>query len=151
MNMLHTFMADTIGLDPNDLHRLLEMAPHDVLNDPTYQGLLQTLDLDLLRKTLPLARAAYARGLHSFKERYKDIYDATQSPMSEETLANWLIVFLQYPNTLHNLVATHQRVPVAFIHQGLPDLLSMLAGMPRGCAEWQRAMAVLSIPLLVRE
>lgn len=150
MNMLLTFMADSIGIEIDELQRLLEMAPHAVLDDPSYQGLLQSLDLALLRKTLPLVRAALARGIPTFNERYQAMYSATESPMSEETLSNWLVVFIQYPNTLRSLVANHQRVPVEFIRLGLPDFLSIVDGMPRGCAEWQRAMAVLAVPLLVR-
>jgi hypothetical protein len=68
--------------------------------------------------------------------------------MSAFTLGNWLVGFLQFPAALEGLSKFHKRLPQDAMAELLPHMLSVLEDMPHGSADWQKALALLSMPML---
>ncbi|NJL94926.1 MAG: hypothetical protein HC915_15010 [Anaerolineae bacterium] len=55
---------------------------------------------------------------------------------------------LDYPGRLPDLIKMHAPVPHPVLEEGLPPLLEILGDMDGNSEAWQRAMAILSLPLL---
>lgn len=141
-------IAATLDLPQSTIDRMLHLSPEALLQDPEYLDLLHSLDRALLEETLPLARTAYEAGLQAFSDALNTRYGLKDTPMSAYTLGNWVVGALQYPNYTDQILKMHTRVPSEAVRNGLPDLLGMLSKMPKGSAEWQRALTALSLPLM---
>lgn len=148
MIMLTKIIAQYTQTPEATIARLLKMPTDAIYEDAAYKQLVDSLDRDYLHQTLQQARNAYEVGLPDFKERMRVYFDFTDSPMSPFTLANWLVGFLNYPDKLADLPNLHGRVPHNAIQNGLPELFKVLEQMGEGRDAWQRALAVLAIPLV---
>lgn len=139
-----------IGLSPNDLRSIMELPAEHVFEHPTYRTLVEGLDIELLKQTLPQARSAYAIGLPAFMRHLERETGLTNISMSTYTLTDWLIRFLEAPETLPVVLSMHQRLTSPIIRNGLPSLLESLDSMAVGRTEWQQALAVMSLPLVAK-
>lgn len=147
---LNQVLAAYIGLSPNDIHQLTELPAEQIFENPTYKTLIEGLDTEFLKKTLPEARTAYALGLPAFMARLEHDVGINHMSMSAYTLGDWLIRFLEAPETIPVVLNMHLRLTRPIIRAGLPYLLEMLSTMPRGQTEWQRALAIMSLPLVAK-
>jgi acyl carrier protein phosphodiesterase len=68
--------------------------------------------------------------------------------MSPFTLGNWVVGILEYPEEAKKLIEMHRRVPHQALVDNLPGILEILNEMPRGRAEWQKALCLLAFPLM---
>lgn len=148
--MIEQILSQYTGISANQIARILSLKQAQVYEDPDYQAWISQLDPTALYETLPLARAAYEQGMPQFAEHLRDNYGLDNTKMSPFTLGNWLVGFLQYPNTITNLAKLHHRIPPQAFREMLPMMLTMLDTMPDGGAQWQRALALMALPLLVR-
>jgi len=144
--MLARTLAPYLNVTPQDVDRLLSMPPAEIYADKFYQDLVIQLDPRLLQKTSDYAYSAYDEHLPSLKEEYGWL----NTLMGGYTLCNWVLGFLMYPETLPDLLPHHARIPNDVVAEVLPKLVALLDTMPQGREEWQRALVVLSLPLLVR-
>jgi hypothetical protein len=134
----------------NDIRQITQLPPEKVFENTTFRTLIEGLDTLTLRRTLPEARRSFATGLPAFLIQIERDYGISHTPMSVYTLTDWLIRFLEAPETLAVVLSMHQRVPGSLIREGLPYLLSLLDTMPNGRTEWQQALAVMSLPLVAK-
>lgn len=149
--MLNQTLVHYTGTPAATIEQLLQLGSQSIYRHPTYQDLVASLNRQALEATLPLAREAYNAHLPDFIASMQRKHKVSLEPMSAFTLANWLVGFLQYPATVEQLPTKHERIPKAVIREGLPELLAMLDDMPQGRAEWQRALAILALPLVLRD
>jgi hypothetical protein len=146
--MLAHLLADYIGITSPAVERLLRMRPSDIYQDPMYKKLVESLDREYIRSTLRDAHKAYKMGLPQFMEDLSSIHRFSDTPMSAYTLSNCLVAYLDAPEHMADFLDRHNHIPKDLMRDGLPHLIQMLSQMPQGCNEWQRAMAIISIPLV---
>jgi hypothetical protein len=128
-----------------EIDRLLALRPEAIYQDKIYQTWIASLDTVQLSSNLPHARAAYDRGLDPIKHKYK----LSGTIMSGHTLCNWVLGFLMYPEKLRDMLDHHASVPTRSVAAALPELIALLDDMPSGRDEWQRALVIFTLPLLV--
>lgn len=145
--MLEGILANYIGVPITEIQRLTQLSVEQILQDKVYISWLKSLDLDYLIETLPNVRASYEQHLPEFREKLESNYRLENNPMSAYTLANWLLGYLRYPQSLPELVKIHRKIPTNAIRETSPELLQMLDYMGEGQAMWQKALAVFLIPL----
>lgn len=128
----------------------MSVGQAQLFDHPDYKALIEGLDIPLLEQTVPHAREAYRRQLDGFIQVLEDEYDLENPVMSPFTLGNWLVQFLYEQDKLPELLAKHERVPIEALRDGLPELLRMLDDIDDDAIrqEWQRAMCILSLPLI---
>ena len=146
--MLKSFLVEYSGASPELVERLLLLPSESVYQDRAYQALVQELDRQHLEAMLPHAYAAYENALPDFKARLSSQYDFSDSPMSPATLSTWLVDFLHCDDPPAQLFNYHTRIPAVVLEAGLVDLMAILSTMPEGSAEWQKATAILALPLV---
>jgi len=141
-------IASYTGLAPRTIDRLLQMGTIHIYQDDDYIAALEGLDRVYLEDTLPLARDAYESHLDDFTQEIAERYGVDSEPMSPFTLGNWVVGMLQYPSHAAKMIAMHERVPRVAVRESLHHLLRMLDDMPEGTQQWQRALCLLSFPLM---
>lgn len=140
-------IAHYSGLPVNQINRLLNMRQSQIYADVQYQSWVDALDSQLLYDTLNYAREAYENNLGVFHKILKDQYNLNNTPMSSYTLGNWLVGFVQVPSKLSELVKMHNNLPLEAVMNMLPQMITMLDEMPEGREEWQKALALIALPL----
>jgi hypothetical protein len=144
-------LAQHIKIPLDEVERLLELSMEGIYSDEGYQALLKSLNRPVLEETLPEARAAYEAGLPQLKVTLAKKYKVDTEPMSPNTLGNWVITALRSSHNLEQMIKHHERVPGEMILGGLPDVLNMVSHIHEGSSEWQRALCILSLPLIKME
>ncbi len=146
--MLNT-LAHYIDVSPDDIQYIFSLPPDELYTNAVYQALVAGLDRNLLDETLPDTRALLDEHLPAFKALVADQYpDLPLDGVTSYALCNWLLGYLQSPNELSRLRDRHMHVPPRFIREFLPNLLEIMDALPVGKDVWQRALAVLAIPLV---
>lgn len=146
--MFSRTLATYIGVDVEKIERLLAMPQSEIYEDEEYLSWIQQLEVSELDRTLALARYAYDRKLPELKQVLKEKYHLKHLPMSSYTLGSWIIGFLQYPHMAKNLIKLHTRLPREAVEDILPQLIVLLDDLPEGREHWQRALAVMALPLM---
>jgi hypothetical protein len=145
--MLDKTLAHYIGVPPAKIARLLALTQQQIYSDAEYKSWLEQLDSAALYATLPHARQAYETHLPHFAQILEEKYHLSRTPMSAFTLGNWLVGFLEYHDKLIDLSKMHGRLPRQAVIEMLPDMIGMLDDMPQGRADWQKALALMALPL----
>lgn len=144
--MLATALATYAHIPVSEIERVMSLTPEAIYQDEVYQAWITSLDTRLLSHELPYARAAYDKGLALIKQKHELI----GTIMSGHTLCNWVLGFLMYPEKMRDMLDYHVSVSPAVVASILPELITLLDDMPAGREEWQRALVIFSLPLLVR-
>lgn len=145
------YLAVYLGLRDAEVDRLLHLKAPALYQDESYLKLVESLNYRLLENTLLDARSVYDEHLPELVDYLRNEYNYQGKPMTALTLGNWLLGFLHNHQNLHMLHKMHAHIPMEIIEHGLPKILEMLGYIRQGGKEWQRAMAVLSLPLLVED
>lgn len=144
-------LAGYIGISTEDVEVLLNQSSTEIYQNTFYQNLVAGLDYKLLGKTLQDVRAVYDTYLPDVAIHLRDVYHLRNRGMTSLTLGNWLLGFLHNPNTLSKLYEMHRHIPVDALEEGLPAVLDILGQLPpTGRMEWQKAMALLSLPFFAQ-
>jgi hypothetical protein len=141
-------LAQYIGVPIEKVDYVLSMSGAEIVKDEIFVGMLKSVDRDLLERTLPQAREAYEKGLPAFETMLQKRYGLSNTPMSAYTLGNWVVGALQFPDYIDTILNMHADIASEVFVGGLPDLLDMVANVPDGGHEWQRALCIFSIPLM---
>lgn len=149
--MLIKVLSQSIGISDFDVQELLALPRSELFKSPAYNGLVASLNSNLLSTTLPQAREIYETRMPGVIDSISADYAYNGRGMTPFTLGNWLLGFVSQPNQLPKLMDFHTRVPVAAIEAGLPLILDALWTMGDGAEEWVKAMAVLSLPFFTAE
>lgn len=149
--MIAQTLAEHIGIPEIEVQHFMSMPKSQLYKNDIYQALVESLDYQLLGTTLLEARAVYDEHLPELVDYLRQEYDFKGKPMTPLTLGNWLLGFLHNHKNLHKLVDMHHHIPKNVLEHGLPEILRILDFMPDTArTEWQKAMAVLSLPLFAQ-
>jgi len=143
--MLTHSVAGYLGITDKEAERFLPLSPTQIFQDADYQALVANLDSTILHQTADYVRETYERGLPAIKEKYQ----WTNTVMGGYTLCNWVLGFLKYPERLPDLIERHARLSKSDIRRALPEITALLDALPEGRTEWQRALTLFSLPLIL--
>lgn len=149
--MVAQLLAKHIGIPVEQVESFLHMSHAQIYASPDYYELVKTLDYDLLVESLNEVRRVYEQHLPGLASHLRDQHGYLGRPMTAYTLGNWLIGFLNQPHLLFKLVDIHRPLSPEIIETSLPAILEILGKMANGAHEWQRATALLSLPLCIQD
>ncbi|MBZ0305433.1 MAG: hypothetical protein K8I82_05135 [Anaerolineae bacterium] len=139
--------AAYIGVPVEAIETLIHLSRSEICQNAFYLNLVHQLNYDLLSSTLQDARTTYELYLPEMANYLREIYHLNHRGMTSLTLSSWLLDFLHNPKGLSRLLEIHQNIPLEVLQEGLPAILNILGHMPApGRREWQKAMALLSLP-----
>lgn len=145
--MIAKTLAYYLNLPQSDMRHLLEMPPHDLYRHPLYAELLQTLDYEFLRDTLPYAKTVFNAGLPPLVAHLSAEYNLYHFPLNVHMLGDWIIDFLQFPAEAWRLREVHVGIAPHLIHEVISEILTMLEALGDASPMWQRAFATMVLPL----
>jgi hypothetical protein len=147
---LSTF-TQHLDLPSTQLEALLSKTLSECLNSSELKQLLDSLDANLLKKTLPTAGGILAKELPPFYNWLKNELGVERIPDSPDHTTKWVIGFINNQQSLTRLVELHRPVPRLALESAIPRLIEMFKGIenPQVRQEWQKAIAVLCLPLVV--
>jgi hypothetical protein len=148
--MLNTFTR-YLHLSETDIESLLSLTLVDFLANSAVNQLLDSLNTDLLRETLPTAGTILAQQLPPFYEWLKNELGVARVPDSPDHTTKWVVGFLDNRESLTRLVELHKPVPQMAVERAIPRLVAAFAGVEDRLVrqEWQTAVAALCLPLVV--
>jgi hypothetical protein len=148
--MLNTF-AQNLDLAPSDVEALLACNLSELLDNPAVQQKLASLNVELLRKTLPTAGQVLAENLPPFYTWLQIELNVKRVPDSPDHATRWVVNFLNEQESLTRLVELHQPVPRPAMERSIPRLVSLFDGVEDTTVrqEWQTAVAALCLVLAV--
>ena len=140
-------LAQYSGIPVETIKYWLSLSPTVIYQDEDYLSWVTGLNADILADNLLAVRAIYESGLDTIKARH----GLSDTIMSAHTLGNWVLGFLKFPDRLSDLLGHHASVSNVVMANALPELAVLLNDLEdeAGRVEWQRALILLSIPLMV--
>jgi hypothetical protein len=139
-------LAHYVGLSLDDMEYLFSLSPRAMYEDPVYQSLIAQLDVEMLRDTLDDVQNLY----NTYIERIKEAHNLSHTVMSGHTLSRWIVAYLVHPERMEEILDHHALLPTQKIAETLPSLIDVLGRLEDGGQEWQRALVIMSLPLLAR-
>ncbi|MEH2158722.1 hypothetical protein [Nostoc sp.] len=149
-SLLLTF-AQHLNLSETQLEEMLSQPLTEVLTLPGLQQELNSLDTNLLKKTLPTAGGVLAKELPPFYNWLKNELGVKRVPDSPNHTTTWVIGFLHNQESLTHLVELHRPVPRLALEASIPRLVGIFEGVEdtQVRQEWQKAIAALCLVLIV--
>jgi hypothetical protein len=149
-SLLATF-TQHLDFSQPELEELLSKPLTEVLDSPELKQELDSLDINLLKETLPTAGAVLAQELPPFYNWLKNELGVKRVPEGPDHTTKWVIGFVHHQESLTRLVELHRPVPRPALEAAIPRLVEMFAGVedPKVRQEWQKAIAVLCLVLVV--
>ncbi|MBG1244102.1 hypothetical protein [Nostoc sp. NZL] len=149
-SLLFTF-TQNLNLSKTQLEQILSKPLTEVLNSPELQQELNSLDINLLKETLPTAGEVLAKELPPFYNWLKNELGVKRVPDSPDHTTTWVIGFVNNQESLTHLVDLHRPLPRPALEASIPRLVGMFAGVEDAQVrqEWQKAIAALCLVLVV--
>ncbi|WP_413199707.1 hypothetical protein [Nostoc piscinale] len=151
MSLLLTTFTQHLNFSQAQLESILSKSLNEVLNLPELQQELASLDIKLLKETLPTAGAVLAQELPPFYNWLKNELGVKRVPDSPDHATAWVIGFVNNQESLTHLVELHRPVPRPALEASVPRLIGLFDGVenPVVRKEWQKAIAALCLVLIV--
>ncbi|OBQ32698.1 MAG: hypothetical protein AN487_21895 [Anabaena sp. CRKS33] len=151
MESLISTFTQNLDFSESEITAILSTPLNEVLNSPTLKQELDSLDISLLKKTLPTAGAVLAEHLPLFYDWLKNELGVQRVPDSPDHTTKWVVGFLNNQESINHLVELHRPVPHAALEQAVPRLLGLFDGVEdeKVRQEWEKAVAVLCLILVV--
>ncbi|MEH2230849.1 MAG: hypothetical protein V7K71_14725 [Nostoc sp.] len=146
-----TAFAQNLNFSENQLEKIFSRPLTEVLNLPELQQELNSLDTNLLKKTLPTVGGVLAKELPPFYNWLKNELGVKRVPDSFNHTTTWVIGFLHNQESLTHLVELHRPVPRLALEASIPRLIGIFEGVEDAQVrqEWQKAIAALCLVLVV--
>jgi hypothetical protein len=143
--------AQHLDLSEIQIAALLSQPLNDCLNSPKLKQQLDSLDINLLKQTLPTAGSVLAEKLPPFYNWLKNELGVQRVPNSPDHTTKWVIGFLNKKESLTRLVELHHPVPRPALEASVPRLVSLFDNVEDAQArqQWQKAIAALCLPIIV--
>jgi hypothetical protein len=140
-----------LNLSETQLEVLLSKPLTECLNSPEFKQELNSLDINLLKQTLPTAGSVLAERLPPFYNWLKNELGVNRVPDSPDHTTKWVIGFLNNQESLTRLVELHRPVPRPALERSISPLVAAFDGVEDDQArqEWQKAIAALCLVLVV--
>ncbi len=148
--MIGTF-TQYLNLSSADIETLLSLSLTDLLDSPKVQMLLGSLDVALLRETLPTAGAILAAHLPPFYDWLQNELGVARVPDSPNHTTQWVVNFLNNQESLTRLVELHRPVPRLALERSIPRLVGLFDAVEDAYVRqaWQTAVSALCLVLAV--
>lgn len=148
--MLSTF-TEHLNLSTDTSEAFLLLSLTDLLNSSEIQQLLSSLDTNLLRESLPIAKTVLAQHLPAFYDWLQDELNVQRVPDSPDHATQWVVSFLGNQESLARLVELHRPVPRLALERSIPRLVGVFENveLDEVRQEWQKAIAALCMVLVV--
>ncbi|MBD2104225.1 hypothetical protein [Leptolyngbya sp. FACHB-261] len=141
---------DHLKLAPQQAEQLLSLSVQEFLSQSSVQALLKSLDVELLRQTLPTAGSVLARQLPPFYNWLKSELGVANVPDTPDHATKWVVNFLNNQESLARLVELHRPVPQPAMERAIPKLVAAFDDVENGTRqEWQKAVSALCLLLAV--
>lgn len=149
--MLHETFSRHLEIAPDVCDSLMERSLDEFLSLSAVQQLLGSLNVTLLRETLPTAGELLAAHLPPFYDWLKTELNVQRVPDSPKHATTWVVNFLNNKERLDRLVELHAPVPRTVLEQATPRLVGVfdVVEEPAVRQEWQKAVAALCLVLAV--
>jgi hypothetical protein len=148
--MQETF-TQHLKITSTELDTLLSLKLSELLNLAQFQAVLNSLDVQLLRETLPTAGSVLAQKLPAFYDWLKNELGVKRVPETPDHATTWVVNFLNNKESLTHLVELHRPIPRVALEHSVPRLVATFDGVEdeKVRQEWQKAIAGLCLPLVV--
>jgi hypothetical protein len=148
--MLSTF-SQHLNLSSDTTATFLAQPWANLLNAPELTQVLRTLDIGLLRASLPTTGALLSQHLPPFYDWLQTELHVQRVPDSPDHTTKWVIGFLNNEESLARLVELHRPIPRSVLECSIPRLVSIFDAVEPIAVrqEWQRAIAALCLILAV--
>ncbi|WP_413172791.1 hypothetical protein [Anabaena azotica] len=149
-SVISTF-TQHLDFSESEIEAILSTPLNQVLNSPELKQELESLDINLLRETLPTAGQVLAENLPPFYNWLKHELGVKRVPDSPDHTTKWVIGFLNNQESINHLVELHRPVPHAALEQAVPRLVGLFDGVEdiKVRQEWEKAVAALCLVLVV--
>ncbi|MBD2133096.1 hypothetical protein H6F47_11810 [Sphaerospermopsis sp. FACHB-1094] len=140
-----------LDFSQSEIEAILSTPLDEVLKSEALKQELDSLDIQLLRETLPTAGQVLAENLPLFYHWLKNELGVKRVPDSPDHTTKWVINFLHHQESLNHLVELHHPVPPAALEEAVPRLVSLFDGVEdvKVRQEWEKAVAALCLVLVV--
>lgn len=142
-------LQETTRLPYETLAAWFTLNPVALIDTPSYQDAVGSLDTALLQRTYAQAHTAYEAVLPAFQQEMETRYGYDHAPMFSTSLGKWLISVAERPHYMPQVFTLHASVPPVIVQETLPMLLRAMDRIGEGRDEWQRALALLSLPMML--
>jgi hypothetical protein len=151
MSSLISTFTQHLDFSQPEIEAILSTPLNEVLNSPALKQELDSLDINLLRETLPTAGAVLATHLPPFYNWLKNELGLKRVPDTPEHTTKWVIGFLNNQESINRLVELHRPIPHAALEMAIPRLVGLFDGVEdiKVCQEWEKAVAALCLVLVV--
>ncbi|MEM6527816.1 MAG: hypothetical protein AAF653_05950 [Chloroflexota bacterium] len=143
-------LARYTGVPRTEIDRLLSMSGGAVVEDAGFMNPVGSIDITLLKQSLPATRAAYEEQLPALRKDITGRYGVNADVMSAHTLGNWIVGALEFPQYISSITSNHTNVPREVFVNEMPQLLAMVEDVPDGGTEWQKALCIFVLPLMTK-
>lgn len=149
--MMEEVFTQHLGISAAELQKILSLSLTDLLNSQQIKDVLNSLDIETLRETLPTAASVLAERLPPFYNWLKNELGVQRVPDSPDHTTKWVIGFVNHQESLTHLVELHRPVPRPALERSVSPLVGAFDGVQddRVRKEWQKAVAALCLPLVV--
>ncbi|MCP6757904.1 MAG: hypothetical protein NHB32_03795 [Fischerella sp. CENA71] len=151
MQSLFSTFNQHLKFSPTQLEVILSKSLLEILNSLELQQELDSLDINLLKETLPTAGEVLAKELPPFYNWLKSELGLKRVPDSPDHTTKWVIGFVNNQESLIRLVELHRPVPRPALESAVPRLVGAFAGVEdqQIRREWQKVVAALCLVLVV--
>lgn len=151
MKSLMATFTENLDFSESEIETILSTPLNEVVNSPALKKELDSLDISLLKKTLPTAGAVLAEHLPLFYDWLKNELGVQNVPDSPNHTTKWVVGFLNNQESINHLVELHRPVPHAALEQAVPRLVGLFDGVEdeKVREEWEKAVAALCLVLVV--
>lgn len=134
-----------------ELERLLALRLEPLMQDPTVSQTLDSLDVPLLKQTLPTAGEVLSEHLPPFYDWLKYELGLQRVPEGPDHTTRWVIGFLKNEESIARLVELHRPVPRPALEAAIPRLVGLFDAVEDEAVQhaWKQAIAALCLVLAV--
>ena len=145
---VNTF-TEHLNLSSAKVESLLTLSATELPQQEEFQTELGTLDLSLLRETLPTAKSVLENQLPAFYVWLKQELNIKRVPDNPNHTTTWVANFLKNEESIQHLVELHRPVPPVALEQAIPRLVSLFNKVEDSKIrqQWQSAVALLCLVL----
>ncbi len=138
-----------LNLSESTVENLLTLNASELTKQDEFQTELGTLDLSLLRETLPTAKSVLENQLPAFYTWLKQELQIKRVPDNPNHTTTWVANFLNNQESIDHLVELHRPVPPVALEQAIPRLVSLFNKVDDTPTrqQWQSAVALLCLVL----
>jgi hypothetical protein len=151
MSPLVAVFTEHLDFSTPEVEELLTKPLNQILESDELKQELASLDIKLLRETLPTAGGVLAEHLPVFYDWLKNELGVKRVPDSPDHTTKWVVGFVNNQESLDRLVQLHRPVPRLALETAIPRLVGLFDAVKdlRTRQEWQKAVSALCLVLLV--